>query len=632
MIGTRRHYPVLGIVCCLLFSAAVSAAQAQETQPDTSLVDGVFARLLTVAESVPQFQWPPTVEANDEDKINAYATAGAAESEAEKPRAKVVIMRGMLTRVIQDDTDRLAFVLGHELAHIMLGHVRTERGRERTPFLQATFTRGQEIDADRSGMELALAAGYSYRQALKGIQRMIELGLEYSSFEGLGVDHPSWKDRLVLLDEEQASLWGAMSAFDNGTIFLLVEQYFAAERCFERVTKEFPSCYEAWANLGHSRLMQYCDALDADDLRRFEVGQIVCGAFYRRPESLETQVRGIDEDLWWDAVGALRESLRLKPDLTLAKANLGIAYLLRPAGKDVGQATRYLQEAAEAAQTDDTLHPLARAAVLINAGVADLASGDLQLCAQRLDRAVQESTRAFAGQAGHVSPQSAISSALLYNRALLLAGSQRSEERREATSLLAKYLKSASPSSAWWSLGHTRYVELCREQGITPEREDELRPRREGPLRPVTSIVVDSGQLITLTDRVSEIQEQLGAAEAVPVVTGTILKRLRYPRYGIDLLVAEELLAICLVGPSAPPLPVRGAGLGTRSIALRLGMAGEELEEALGDEDYDFRQLTDPNTNYRFYRNLGLAVRLKGSSVCELVIVQIPRRSIVGSA
>jgi hypothetical protein len=66
----------------------------------------------------------------------------------------------------------------------------------------------------------------------------------------LNKDHPSWKDRLAELDPNQPSLWRAMSAFDNGNHFLLLEQYLAAERCFEKVVDDFPDCYEAWANLG----------------------------------------------------------------------------------------------------------------------------------------------------------------------------------------------------------------------------------------------------------------------------------------------------------------------------------------------------------------------------------------------
>ena len=122
--------------------------------------------------------------------------------------------------------------------------------------------------------------------------------------------------------------------------------------------------------------MQYADSLDTDDLRRFDVGQIVVGGFYRRPKSLEVKVRGINEELWWDAVGALRESIRLKPDLSLPKANLGVAYLFRPAGKDPGKAAQFLEEASQLAGGDPSLDPVSRLAEDINLAVAYAALGD----------------------------------------------------------------------------------------------------------------------------------------------------------------------------------------------------------------------------------------------------------------
>src|SRR5690606_10064725 len=149
-----------------------------------------------------------------------------------------------------------------------------------------------------------------------------------------------------------------------------------AARAFRQVTNEFPSAYEAWANLGFALLMRYADGLDTEDLRRFDIGQLVIPGFYRRPETLEAQVRGIDSQLWWDAVGALREAIRLRPDLTLAIAHLGIAHLIHPSGtRDVGNATRYLREAAALASKDPTISPLDRIAIEINAGVAELAAG-----------------------------------------------------------------------------------------------------------------------------------------------------------------------------------------------------------------------------------------------------------------
>ena len=54
-------------------------------------------------------------------------------------------------------------------------------------------------------MELAVKAGYSFNGGLGAMRKMIDLGLNYSSFEGLSSDHPSWYDRIAQLDKEQAS-------------------------------------------------------------------------------------------------------------------------------------------------------------------------------------------------------------------------------------------------------------------------------------------------------------------------------------------------------------------------------------------------------------------------------------------
>ena len=89
-------------------------------------------------------------------------------------------------------------------------------------------------------MEIALKAGYSYEGGLSAIRKMIGLGLDYSSFEGLSRDHPSWYDRIAQLDRNQAKLWRSLSAFQNGTYFLIVQNYPLAERSFRRVHQRFP--------------------------------------------------------------------------------------------------------------------------------------------------------------------------------------------------------------------------------------------------------------------------------------------------------------------------------------------------------------------------------------------------------
>jgi len=214
---------------------AVGIVHAEITQSDRDLVERVSHRLLAVTDPVPDYYiWPPTFGVLDDEKeIQAHAFA---HHEDGKTLPRVEVWTGLLHQVIQGDPDRLALILGHELGHVTLRHiVREPRGQ--TPFVQTVFTREQEVAADRKGIELTLRAGYSHRRALKGFQRMIDLGFEYSPLEGLKRDHPSLRDRLTYLDKDQSALWRAMGAFDDGRYFLLYEQYGSAERCFRAVTQ-----------------------------------------------------------------------------------------------------------------------------------------------------------------------------------------------------------------------------------------------------------------------------------------------------------------------------------------------------------------------------------------------------------
>jgi Zn-dependent protease with chaperone function len=234
----------LGVWACLLFWLTGGVGRAGEvTQEEKDQVEEVARRLLAVAEPVPPFTWPPTFEIEGKDRLNAEATATIkGEGKDAKVSPKVIIYKGLLDRVIrtpkEGSEDRLAYILGHELGHILLGHVPPARPGK-APLLRQAFSRDDEIAADLKGMELALKAGYSFRQVRSALDRMLELKVEYSSFEALQTDHPSWKDRLTFLDRDQPRLWKAMSAFDNGRYFLLCEQYGAAETCFQRVTREF---------------------------------------------------------------------------------------------------------------------------------------------------------------------------------------------------------------------------------------------------------------------------------------------------------------------------------------------------------------------------------------------------------
>jgi len=611
------------LLCGLLVGA--TPARAEISDSDQKMVQDVWARLLSVAEAPEGFAWPPTIEIVENKDCNAYATIRPSK-EGDDPNLHYpisVIYTGMLEQIIQGDSDRLAFILGHELSHITCGHV-IAASTGKPKFIEIVYTRADENEADVEGAKLMAKAGYSLPKGIVGIKRMIELGMEYTSFEGLGADHPSWKDRLVLIDADQAKIWKSMSAFDNGNIFLATENYPMAEYCFRQVIKDFPQCYEAWANLGYSLLMQYCDGLEEEDLRNFAVGQILVGGFYSRPESLTSQLRAPDTEIWFEAVGALREALRLKPDLTLAKANLGVAYLVCPDGKDVGNATRFLTEAAADAMKDESLDPLMRAAILLNAGVVDIAGGNAANGESKFTE-VEKLGAKLPG--GKPATATALATALQYNRATMLMASPNVDQRRRALDEWELYLRSASPASAWWGLAYDSYARLCQDLKATPKTREELQKAGKESFRLVVSVPLASGETIDLGNSIQEELAKLGKAEELPVAPRRgKLMRYRYNDLGIEVLGLEDVIAVRLRGPNAPELPLRGSGLTGGKKSIKIGMGKDDLDKLLVGQDYDFRELDDPEKSYRFYRNLGLAVRIEGGKVVELVVAQIPQR------
>lgn len=629
MFITRSRFVVS---VCLLALVLSGCACAQVSDADRKLVTEIAGKIFPLVTQPPKgYAWPPKLDVDDSDEVNAYATLGPHRVTDTSFQPQVVILNGLLTGVTKGNPDYLAFIIAHETAHLALGHCKYDPAMNDTAFRRVTFTREQEIEADMLGMEYALKAGYSFRRALDGIRKMAAADLPYSSFEGLGVDHPSWNDRLSFIDKEQSKLWRAMSAFDNGNVFLMVEQYVPAERCFLNVTKEFPKCHEAWANLGYAQLMRYCDALETSDLKKFAIGQLVTGGFYRRPSSLEAQVRGIDEELWWKAVGSLRQSLQVKADQPMVKANLGIAYLVRPAGSDVGTASRFFQEAVDEIAKDKTIGPMERAAVLLNSGVAGMAGGNLQLCLDRLEEAAKAGGQEIdirgelimiAGEDQFLDPTAPINCALLYNAAHVLSKAGSAEGKKLAIDYLVEYLEGMSPASAWWPIAYEQYQSLCREQKITPKTAQQLRSR-DRVYRPLSSVTV-GGKVIVVSSSLRDVRTELGAGEETTIVPNTTLKRVRYAAHGVDVLATNEVLAIVLHGPNAPALELRESGLGAKSTWLRIGMTVEALEALFPEFSYDLRPMVDPDVDYRFYFGLGLAVKITQGKVEELLIVQIP--------
>ena len=132
----------------------------------------------------------------DPDLINAFALPGG----------RVFVSLGLLRQMASED--ELAFVLGHEIEHIDHYHaaerIQIEAQLNRfdldavaaltqipLELWQAGYNKEQELEADREGLRLAAAAGYSPEGAVKLFERWAELNREYVTHAITPVDELS---------------------------------------------------------------------------------------------------------------------------------------------------------------------------------------------------------------------------------------------------------------------------------------------------------------------------------------------------------------------------------------------------------------------------------------------------------
>jgi predicted Zn-dependent protease len=583
----------------------------------------VMGRLLQtkqVRDNYPaECTWPPKfyILPKSEKVYNAFAGPYALDKESKKYLVRAVITEGFLNGIVKEDGDILSAVMGHELAHITLGHLRKRIIRE---VAGLALGRQQEIDADLEGVRIAVAAGYDFRSGIRNAFHAWKVLGSYSNFEGIRATHPSWTERLRLLDQKRARIWSAMSAFQNGYFFLHAEQYRTAEACFQNVVDEFPDCAEAWANLGYARLMQYFDGLTALDLRKYGIAQVVAGAFYARPQGLISP-RG-DEKKWRSAVLALKTALVKDPNLILAQGNLGLAYLVHPDGeKKTEEALGYFRKAYKL--KDKGLDGLNLAAFLVNNGVAELAAGR----SEQAGKMFAVARKYLPAKGSAIRDQ--LELAILYNEAIIAAASTDKDTRIKAFHGLEDYLRRASPEATWWSLAFEKYDKLGQELDLKRESRETLAKRARGKrMRLLASVEFAQGKLITLSERTRLVLKRLGQEKSVgvPIYRSSRVKRYFEIAPGIDLLADHLLLAVFLTSPKAPPVYVQASGGGAKKQPIRVGMTMSDFVKILDGQPFERRFLDKPKVEYLFLPTLGLGIRYAEGKVTEIVLAQIPRK------
>ncbi len=149
-------------------------------------------------------------------EINAFALPGG-----------YVFVTRPLLELCQWNPDEMAFILGHEMAHIVQGHVmdrlladsmiRAALGRltlgggllgKPIIGLAATlvnqgYSRDQELEADRVGNQLARQAGFDPTAAARLFARLRTLGGDRSPLSGYFSAHPSLDIRIHHLENKR---------------------------------------------------------------------------------------------------------------------------------------------------------------------------------------------------------------------------------------------------------------------------------------------------------------------------------------------------------------------------------------------------------------------------------------------
>jgi tetratricopeptide (TPR) repeat protein len=583
--------------------------------------------------------WPPEFEVienagteQEPDYYNAFAwwqfdAGGNVLVKDGKRILAVKITRGYLD-IIDGNEHALALILGHELGHHLLGHV--GRPPQTKPAAKdAMDGHRREADADLFGARLMLRAGYSVRQAVAAKWRGMErVGHLYSPAGGVCTSHPATADRAArltaLLAAPAAPLWRSMAAFENGVTFLTVEDYAAAELCFERVAREFPACYEAWANLGYARLMRYCGTLSPAALRELEVGHLVGTGAYQTAGSL---VRASNTKLWEQAKVDLERAVRLNPKAAPALASLGLLHLVHPTGKaaGIGDAERYLAAAVAALDAEAGVDGQTRLTLLVNLGAARIAAGRPAEGKRLLEQA-RELARKVYPTADYWPDEFA--SALAFNTAVAMTAEG---EVAAAARLFEAYLQNTAPTNRWWAVAYARYADLCRELGKTVRPRDELAGRTQ--LRRRLTVTVAAGT-VHLGQPVAEALGVLGAPTRVTAEKGASgIRRLRFERHGVELVADDdEVYAVVVIAESGPGVPVSEVGPDGRELGtLRVGMTRKQVREVLRGRPVVDRSLTTFREEFEYYPGLGVAVKYDGdgpgAAVVAVVVAQLGNRT-----
>ena len=193
-----------GRECARQFAAQFPGKAAREKQ---EVVSAVGSRLADAVKDRSRKFHFSLVRAN---VSNAYALPGG-----------FVFITEPLVDLCGQDPDELAFLLGHEMGHVIRGHARSQltartflnavtarlsgAGLMLRQLLNQGYSRDLELEADGEGARLAAAAGFDPRAAARALERLARGASGNAGLAEYFSSHPPLAERIRKLERGSAS-------------------------------------------------------------------------------------------------------------------------------------------------------------------------------------------------------------------------------------------------------------------------------------------------------------------------------------------------------------------------------------------------------------------------------------------
>lgn len=293
------------------------------------------------------------------------------------PGERVFVTEAIVRAAMSDD--ELAFILGHEVAHIALRHQvsqlrlawtldrMTSVPEELLRTIQVGFDHDTGMEADRYGVLYAVRAGYRFEAAAKVLTRLSKRPGAAESDEL----HATYEERLANLRSFRTDLDRSLKAFDRGTTALQALRVDDAVTFLTLFAAEFPDSTAGRINLGAAYL--------AKVRRNSAPPGNLSEALPILPECSVTRRGEYDSADLTRAEEQFERALGIQPDESMALAGLALVRLRR---SDFEGARRLLDRALAGPAGDEP-------ALLLCSGNVDFLAGRYDEAASTYSKALE---------------------------------------------------------------------------------------------------------------------------------------------------------------------------------------------------------------------------------------------------